>query len=314
MRSKEFLRYYLITASILLAIAAIPLWNFASMVICYMQKKQLSFNNFREVLVFAAVTAAIIIAFLIMPLLKNIKPRLKHLLASSLAVLVFCGVEAVAEKIAVRLYMLEQTFTAQTSFLEVKFLLADPLLHQKIIPVAMRLHYYIFSIVMVLAVVNWLYSLAGYLFEDKKPDKKLVIVNGMAIACYAAAFLLVQSVRYNNYLLREVTWGTVLNIAACFILAALATGLCIRSFVPFAGRKKIIPSLCSALTVLALYGAEFVMLGGRFYSYGGNMAISVLLPVLIVITPAILVQVLLLIADNKKGKLKKEKGKCRGDL
>jgi hypothetical protein len=268
------------------------------MLICYSQKKELWFHNYREVLVFAAVTAAIIIAHLIMPLLKNLKPRAGHIIASAVAVLTFCVLEAVAENIAVRLYALEQTFTAQASFLELKFLLLDPLIHRMILPVAVRLHYYIFAIVMVLAAVNWLYSLAGYLFEDKKPDKKLVIVNGMAIACYTAAFLLVQAVRYNNYLLRQVTWGTVFNIAACFILAALATGLCSLSFVPFAGRKKIIPPLCSALTVLALYGAEFAMLGGRFYFYGENMAISVLLHALIIITPAILVRILLSVADR----------------
>jgi len=73
----------------------------------------------------------------------------------------------------------------------------------------------------------------------------------------------------------------------------LATGLYSLSFVPFTGRKKIIPPLCSALTVLALYGAEFAMLGGRFYSYGDNMAIGILLHALIIITPAILVRILL---------------------
>ena len=298
MKSKAFLRYYFITALLLLGVAVIPFWNFASMLICYIQKTHLWFHNYREVLVFTAVTAAVIIAFLIMPLLKNRKPHTKHIIASVIAVLVFCGVEAVTEKIAVHLYALKQTFGDQDSFLEIKSLLIDPLIHQKILPVAVRLHYYIFSLVMVLAAVNWLYSLAGYLFEEKKPQKKLVIVNGMAIACYTAAFLLVQTVHYNNYLLREVTWNTVFNIAACFILAALATGLCSLSFVPFTGRKKIIPSLCAALTVLALYGAEFNMLGGRFYSYGGNMAINVLLHALIIISPAILVRILLLIADR----------------
>lgn len=288
MKSKAFLRFYLVTALLLLGIAAIPLGNFASMLICYMRKEQLWFHNYREVLVFTAVTAAIIIAFLIMPLLKNIKPRAKHIIASVAAILIFCVLEAVTERIAVSLFAIEQAFTAKASFLEIKFLLIDPLMHQKILPPAVRLHYYIFSIVMVLAAVNWLYSLTEYLFEDKKPDRKLITVNGIAVTCYAAAFLLVQVVRYNNYLLRQVTWGTVLNIAICFILAALATGFCSLSFMPFTGRKKIIPPLCSALTVLALYYAEFIMLGGRFYLYGENMAISVLLHALIIITPAIL--------------------------
>ena len=161
------------------------------------------------------------------------------------------------------------------------------------IPWYVRLHYYIFSTIFVLAVLNFLYSLANLLYGDGKPGKREVTLHGMATGCYALAYFFVRAVRYENHATFHVTWGSVLNAAICFVLAAIAAGLFCSSFLRHEGWRKIIPPAASALTVLTLYGAQYAMLGGNFYLYSESTAMNIFLRILIVAIPGIVVYFLL---------------------
>ena len=302
MKSKVFWRYYLITVLVLLGAAAIPFWNFAVMTSRYLYKESaLLFHNYREVFPFTAVTAALLITFLLAPLLKNLPLRKKYTLTSVFALALFGAIEEVVEALAVRSYIYK------TAMLEARspFFMPEPIDlanfdYQSVLPLSIKLHYYVFSIVLIMAVLHFLCILYEQLFGAAKPGIRPVMVSGIALVCYTAAYLLVQVVRYSDYDLLQVTWGTILNIAICFMFAAIAAGLFSASFMRFEGRKKIIPSLVAVMTVLALYGAEFALKNGEFYSYTGSMVVNVLLHVLIIIAPAIIVQLLLVYAYGKR--------------
>jgi len=170
------------------------------------------------------------------------------------------------------------------------------------IPWYVKLHYYIFSAIFVLAVVNFLYGLAHYLYGGSKVDKKGLVLHGVSTGCYALAYFLVRAVRYENHALLHITWGSVLNAAVCFILAAVAAGLFCHSFVRHEKRKRILPPVISMLTVLALYGAQYAMLGGHFYMYSENLALDMLLRVCIVVVPGVIVSLLLHRSPDDKTK------------
>ena len=302
MKSKAFRRYYLITALVLLGAAAIPLWNFAVMASRYLFKESsLLFYNYREVFPFTAVTAAVLITFLLLPLAAKMPPRKKYTLASGFAVSLFLVLEFAVEALTVRSYVYKNMILESRS----PFFMTDPIDlghfdYQSVLPLSMKLHYFVFSIVLIVAALHFLCVLYEQLFGANKPGIRPVAVSGIALVCYTAAYLLVQVVRYSDYDLLQVTWGTILNIAICFIFAATAAGLLSVSFMRFEGRKKIIPSLVSIAVVLALYGAEFALKDGVFYSYTGNIVVNVLLHVLIIIIPAVMVQMLLVYAYGKQ--------------
>jgi len=157
------------------------------------------------------------------------------------------------------------------------------------IPWQIRLHYYIFSVVLILAVLNFLYSLANTLYGGGKPGKRILILHGVATGCYALAYFFVRAMQYESHTLLLLTWGSVLNAAVCFILAAIAVGLYCGSFMRHEGWGKVIPPISSAFTVLVFYGAQYVMLEGRFYLYSESIVANILLRVLIVAIPGITV-------------------------
>lgn len=161
------------------------------------------------------------------------------------------------------------------------------------IPWYVRLHYYIFSVIFVLAVLNFLYSLANVLYGDGRPGKRVVVLHGAATGCYVLAYFFVRVMQYENYTTLLLTWGSVLNAAICFMLAAIAVGLYCGSFMRHKGHGKIIPPISSAITVLALYGAQYAMLGGNFYSYSHSSVVTIFLQILIIVIPSIIVYSLL---------------------
>lgn len=293
MKTKSFFRYYLLTALILTGIAAVPAWNF--LIMAHGISRGYPWRDYHyEVIVvipFAAVTAAILLGFLLLPLLRNMLSLKRHVSVSVAAVLFFCGLEYWAELIAARADALRVVMLSRRMFMpdEIAAITREAML----IPTAVKIHYYIFSIVLILAVLNWLYNLSEALYESGRKRKKLLITQGVATACYAPAYFLVRVMQYDDYAAMRLTWGSILNAVVCFTLAATAVGLFSVSYLRFEGKMKIVPSLLSVITVLALYGAEYAMLDRKFYSYGENSIASLILHILIAAIPGLLVYLLL---------------------
>ena len=320
-KSSSFWRFYIITALILAGVAIVPLLNFMAMLLIYYYSpyglfglhnlnvatpivtflsaifRIFGFNNVNIVIPFMAVFSAILIGFLFMPVLRNMNFTKKRILVSMGAVIIFFALELYAEMIFTRLNVFHLVMTSR--------MMRGPedisLLHVDMqISWAVRFHYFVFSIIFVLAVLNFLYNLANALYKDGKPRKKVLILHGIAVTCFALAFFFVRVMRFEDYTTLQLTWGSVLNAAVCFVFAAITVGICSRSFVRFEGIRKFIPSLLSTATVMILYGAEYTLLDGNFYSYSESVIVTMLLRVLITVTPGVIVCFLLKYANDEK--------------
>jgi len=119
-------------------------------------------------------------------------------------------------------------------------------------------------------------------------------LQGASVLCFAFAYLFVQVVRYEDPATRHIAWGSVLNSAICFTLAAIAVGLYSGSVLRCRGRVKIvIPCALAAVTVLGLYIAQFFMLDRSFYSFGSSAFAALAVRILVVVFPSIAVYLLL---------------------
>ena len=287
--SKSFWMFYVITALILLGGAAVPLWNFFIMVLAYYSdyRQAMRFDyNVTLIIPFMAVMTAIFVGFLFLPVLWRMSMLKKRIIVSVGAICIFVGLGFYSEMIAARLRTTIEVLTSR--------MMRSPsdiamLTSEMSIPWVVRIHYYVFSVILILAVLNFLYSLANVLYGDGKPNKSTVVINGIATTCYALAYFLVRVMQFENISTLYLTQGSVLNAAICFILAAVAVGLYSNSFVRYKGWGKIIPSVLSAIAVLVLYAAQYAMLGGNFYTYSGNAVITIFLRLVIVAVPGVIV-------------------------
>ncbi|MCL2528603.1 MAG: hypothetical protein FWE42_09330 [Defluviitaleaceae bacterium] len=289
MKLKSFWVFYVVTAIILAGVAAVPLWNLLAMVLAYHKIAQFGYNA-TAVIPFAAVLAAIFIGFLFLPLLWHMSMRKKRIIVSVGAVGIFFGLGLYSEMIAARLDTVRMVLTSRMMYTPATI---DLLASQAAIPWEVRVHYYIFSVIFILAVLNFLYILANVLYGDGRHSKRVVILHGAATGCYGLAYFLVRVMQYENHATLHLAWGSVLNAAICFVLAAIAVGLYCSSFIPYKGWERVIPPALSVVTVLALYLAQHFMLGGNFYLYSGYAAMNIFLRILIVVVPGVIVHFLL---------------------
>jgi len=299
---KSFWRFYIITALLLASVAIVPLLHFVFLVIFYYLTIYHPLvdgmrANINIIVPFVAVLTAILIGFLIMPMLWNMNFTKRRILVSVGAVIVFFALELYAEMIAVRMNVFHLVLSSRM----VRRPEDITALHANMqISWAVRFHYFVFSIVLVLAVLNFLYNLANALYGDGKPSKKVLTLHGIAMTCYALAFFFVRIMRFDDYTTLLLLWGSVLNAAMCFIFAAIAVGICSGTFMRFEGIGKFIPSLLSIATVMILYGAEYTLLDGNFYSYSESVVVTMLLRVLITVTPGVIVYFLLKYANDEE--------------
>ena len=302
---KTFKRYYFVTALVLLGASAVPLWHFWLMLNQYFWGGWTRFN-ITLVIPFMAVSVSILLGFLLLPLLKNVSLCKSHLLMLLYSVLAFCGLSMPAERISARLQTIYHGLPlgADEILLPSRaphwvVLPPDEILLRRrappewvppdevlsfsrrwippyeiaeftesaVISPAMRIHYYIFSIVLIVAILCWLYNFAQKRYVNGQPGKRFLTLQGIATACYALAYFLVRIVQYENFATRQITPGSVINAAVCFVLAALVMGLWGISFLRSSKYAKIMPPLISVLTVILLYGAQYAMLGGQLYLY-----------------------------------------------
>ena len=282
-------RFYVITLLILTA-AAYPLWNLAGLLLHYYDIRRIEFGRLwagwvcwiwydvTMIIPFAAVSAAILLGFLLTPMLKN------RLAIFAVATGIFVGLELYVSQIAARLDLTNLLLTSRRGFTpaEIAVLSLD-----MAIAWTVRMHYYVFSIIFILSVLNLLYWLA--INKESKPNKRNIVIQSIVVVSYALAYIFVRTMQHADPDTLLLTGWSVLNAAICFALAAIAAGLCAASFTRFKGFGKYIPSILSVSSILVLYAAQYVMLGGNLYLYHENAVITIFLRILITATPAIIV-------------------------
>ena len=288
-RSKSFWMFYAVTALALAAAAAVPLRNFLAMALTYHRIVWPGYNV-ATVIPFAAALTAILIGFLFLPLLWHMSMLKKRFIVSVGATGIFFGMGLYSEMIAARLDTVRIVMTSRMMHTPETIALLES---EVAIPWEIRIHYYIFSVIFILAALNFLYSLANVLYGDGGHDKRIIILHGIAVSCYALAYFFVRVMQYENHATLHLARGSVLNTAICFVLASIAAGLYCSSFIQHKGWGKIIPPALSVTTALALYGAQYIMLDGNFYLYSGSTTVSIFLRILIVVIPGAVVHFLL---------------------
>ena len=336
--------HYPLLALVLFSALLIPALNFLIMANAFSRFNIYNYD-ITVVIPFMAVIAAILVGFLLLPLLKKTTLRKKSVMICIVGVLVFIGldmlVQNVAANTAVSMISRHHWHNAEvTRYSRIHGIPLNELMHTRsgmvlgpdgipipeyfmgrvwsddftyytllernilndfgMIPWSVRIHYYLFSIILILAALNCLVVFSETLSGNGSHSKKVITVQGVALVCYMLAYIFVGVMIYEDFAARHITWGSKLNSTICFILAAINAGLYSKPLLRFVGRTgRIVSSLIASATVFALYGAQYIMLNGRFYSFGSNTYIEFAIRALVAITPGIIIYLLLCFMDKQ---------------
>ena len=165
----------------------------------------------------------------------------------------------------------------------------------EILPVV-KIHYYIFSIVLIIVMLNFLFDFSSLFAENVgKTSKASLITQGLAGAAYLFAILFVRVIRYVDFDVNYITLESAISAVSCIVLAAIALGILSGCLLNGKIKTRLIPMLVSAFVVIVLYAAEYFMLGGGLYRYGEGFFFKPLIlgvsvaNIIVVLLPCIIV-------------------------
>ena len=135
-----------------------------------------------------------------------------------------------------------------------------------------KIHYYIFSIVLILIMLNFIYNLSTVFAKSGEKIKiPALITQGLATASYVYAVLFVKVIEYIQSDMKLITTESAVSAVLCIMLAAISVGLVTDNLLSTNNKipkTRLIPPLISAATVIILYIGEYFLLDGGFYRYG----------------------------------------------
>ena len=135
---------------------------------------------------------------------------------------------------------------------------------------AFKLHFYLISVVLIASLLNCFYGFAKMIrYENYKRKKALILQGVTSLACLG---MCIWACFTSFYRTGEITVSAVSAVlmAVFFALLGVTTGIFVSSFTLGKNGKLAIlfPSVISALTTLAMYIGEMILLSGNLYRFG----------------------------------------------
>jgi len=281
MKNKSFNRYYLFSCIGVLIASFYPLLMGVRVISDMITNGTVMKENYPKYIIpYTPICLAVIIAVLFMPVIMKCFKRFSFIAGSALAAGVFFAIELLFERKVVvttaeTVAKLEdwQMFMCYTS----PALLTTAYKTQTAVDIlignynpAFKLHFYIISVVIILSILNCLYSFGRMINTgEKKRFKPLVLQSvcsltflGLCIlACFTAFW------RDGNI---QVSPLSAALMAVFFILSGVTAGVFIGSFL--SGKSRFvsvwIPSIAAAMMTFLMYIGEMILLNRHLYSFG----------------------------------------------
>lgn len=295
MKNKGFRKYYLLACIGVFIASYYPLsMGFrvvADMIIDGVVIKE---NYPKYIIPYTPISLAIILATLLMPLCTKLFR--KHALAggASIATGVFFITEFLFEKKVVvstaetvtkledwQMFMCYtppegwgETITSYKTQTPVEILMGE-------YSPAFKLHFYVISIVLIIAVLNCLYGFGQMILTgERKRLKALILQSAFSLLFLGLCILACFTAFWRDGSLQVSPLSAAL-MTVFFILLGLTVGVFVGSF--FMGKRNLLslwlPAVAASLTTLLMYIGEMILLSGHLYSFGTGFLFRSLPPI-----------------------------------
>ena len=278
MKNKAFHRYYLFSCLGVLLVSLYPLYMGIRVVSDMLINGTVLKENYPKYIIpYTPIAAALIIGVLIMPLCFRLLKRFSLAGGACAATAVFFALELLFERRVVitdtnalatledwQMYMcyVPTTYKLETA-LDILMGEYDP---------AFKLHFYIISLVLILALLNCLYGFGQAVKSgSKRRIKSLVLQSVCTLAFLGLCILACFTAFWRDGNLRVSPLSASL-MTVFFVLLGVTSGVFAGSFLLGKGKflSVWLPSLIATGMTLVMYMGEMILLSGHLYSFGAS--------------------------------------------
>lgn len=322
---KKLTRFWLFSLAAVLAASFYPLLMGVRVISDMLRDGTVLKENYPKYIIpYTPIAVAVILGVLLLPLFIKLMKRFAVLGSSALSVGTFLGLELLFERKVVVTsteavatladwqmflcaYIPPEEYAGET-VITVRTETAADLLIGDYNP-AFKLHFYLISVVLILAIMNCVYGFAQMIRTGNWRRKKALILQSVSAALFLGLCILACFTAFwrdGNILVSPLS---AFLMSVFFILLGVTVGLFFGSLLLDRSRTVglWLPAAASAATTLVMYIGEMILLHGHLYRFGtgfffdGMLAI-VLAPVdILVILASGLIAFLLMLFARRNG-------------
>lgn len=269
-------------------------------------------NYPKYIIPYTPISIALIVGVLLMPVIIKLAKKFSLLVASVLALITFFVIELLLENQVivsssklddwqVFLCSVPPDMTKTRTWTPVNILMGEynPM---------WKLHFYIISVILILAILNCIYGFAMMIKEGNYKRLKALILQAVSSVLFLALCLLACFTAFFRDGELTVSAISAVLMALFFIVMGVTAGLFAGSFLQ--GKRRFIsimlPAIISGAVTLLMYIGEMILLSGHLYSFGEGfffepLGAIVLAPVdLVIIVLSFVISGLIMALLNRK--------------
>ena len=282
----KFTRFWLFSLAAVLAASFYPLLMGVRVISDMLRDGTVLKENYPKYIIpYTPIAVAVILGVLLLPLFVKLMKRFAVIGSSALSVSAFFGLELLFERKVVVTstdavatladwqmflcrYVPPEEYAGET-VITVRTETAADLLIGEYNP-AFKLHFYLISVVLILAILNCVYGFAQMIRTGDRHRNKALILQSVSAALFLGLCILACFTAFWRDGSILVSPLSASLMSAFFILLGVTVGLFLGSFLLNRGRTigLWLPAAASAATTLVMYIGEMILLHGHLYRFG----------------------------------------------
>ncbi len=270
----KYKNFYLFSLVAVLSASAYPIYMGAVMMINCLKSGSINVADYPEYIIpYTPISIALIASTAIMPLLFKLFKRYTLPVVSFLGILIFFAFELVFEQIPVidnyeNIKLQSWQFFLCYSTPEVLRSMGKPIYAAN--NPAFKVHFYIISIVIILAVLYVIYGFSKMLREQNFAKMRPLIAQTISVVIFIALciFACLTAFYRNGTLYISPLSSSLMSLF--FIVFGITVGTYVGSILYGRSRflSKLIPSICASATTLVMYIGELLLMNGILFKFG----------------------------------------------
>lgn len=271
----NYKKFYLLYVLGAIFISFYPIYMLAKVITEFMSQGSIDIFNYPKYIIpYSPIAIAVIFSISLIPLAIKLFKKYALPLISVLAIAVFFICEFALENIVVidgvhivtkiANYQMYSCYVTKNSILS-----AGDILVGNYNP-SFKIHFYIISIIIILAVTNVMYGFSKMIKENNFSKKRPLVAQGISIGVFIGLCILACFTAFFRSGPLFVSPISAFLMSLFFITMGVTSGIYIGSFFYFKSKclSITLPTIISLLMTIVMYVGELILLDGNVYRYG----------------------------------------------
>lgn len=276
----RFKRFYLLFVIGVLIASFYPLYMGVKVVADMVRDGTVLAENYPKYIIpYTPISLAVIIAVLLLPVLMKYARKFALAAASAISLIIFFVSELLLESKVIITANIKTTLESWQMFMcyvppegyQTRTWRAVDVLIGDYSP-AFKIHFYIISVVLIIALLNCFYGFAQMIITQNKSRLKALVVQSVSAALFLGLCILACFTAFFRDGEITVSALSAVLMSLFFVVLGVTAGVYAGSLL--IGKKKalsvLLPSMVASIVTLIMYIGEMILLSGHLYRFGSG--------------------------------------------